>query len=315
MFIRLTAILGLAFAAAFAQMQPGHAETVTGQLSADNRFRINLSYGSGQTTTVATSNTNCCTVEDVTFDIDTTRLATCSVQIVAWDEGDAVMSTRAGLIGFLSGNAGTVATGSSVISAYNTNVLAPSLPSPSSAHYEAWIAAANGPASIVHPLIQANWGSMAFLGFTNPPSNMTWIWTDPWTMFQADHYNSFVIPCAALVTDTPSGPFDDDHFACYEPVKKQAPTPETELLIRDQFGEAGVVIGDPVLLCNPAEKHHNQDVFPIRNKSRHLACYEVIKQAPVYPPAVTIENQIETNEFAFDQNKEVVCVPTKKEHL
>ncbi|WP_439103614.1 DUF7450 family protein [Celeribacter marinus] len=294
-----------------------HGETVTGELTADNHFMINLSYGSGNTSTVVQTLGGWTSVEDISFDIDTARLGTCSVQILAWDNPQSMVNRAGGLIGYLTGNAGTVATGSSIITLHETGQSASGFATLTTSDFETWIAASTNPATSVLPMLVPPNPTSPWvpLSFSNPPSNLTWIWDRPFPLFGNDEILSFVIPCAALVTDTPPTPFDEDHFSCYKPIKLQEPSEKVELKIEDQFGEGTIVLGDPVLHCNPSRKRHNGAEFGIENKERHLVCYEIIKQSPVYPPAVEIENQIGTSIYAFDQDREMFCVPSSKEEM
>jgi hypothetical protein len=255
-------------------------------------------------------------VETVSFDIDTTRLQNCSVQIVAWTDDD-VFWTEAGLKGIFTGNAGTLYTGGFAIRKFTSNVSALLTPSPTMGDFETWITNSTSVPSIVLWQIQSIWNSAVF---TNPPAGMKWIWDTMFPIFQTDNYRSFVFPCSAVVThfpappEPPSNPLDDDHFACYLPNKIQEMT-ETELVIEDQFGEAKIVIGKPVLHCNPSFKRHDGQDFPIHNRIRHLVCYEILGQSEMKAPPVEIKNQIESNIYIVEQQREMFCVPSSKEEL
>ncbi|HHS94602.1 MAG TPA: hypothetical protein ENK63_04615 [Rhodobacterales bacterium] len=309
--------LALATLLFFNHATPARAETVTGEMTADDYFMINVSYGPGQTTTVVPATGGWQSVETVSFEIDTRRLSNCTVQIVAWSTGGPWFLNFGGVIGHLTGNAGTMMTGSSAIGHYHTFVTPGMVQNaPSMAQFDAWIAASTGPAATVDPFWQqAFWGNP---GFTTYPVGMEWIWSSVYPHTAHQEYRSFTFPCSAVVTDTPPpppGPFDGDHFSCYKPIKLQAPSPEIELFIRDQFGDAESLIGDPVLHCNPSKKLHNGVEFGIANRERHLVCYEIIKQSEVFPPGVEIENQIGTSQYSFNQRREMFCVPSSKAEL
>jgi hypothetical protein len=254
----------------------------------------------------------------VSFDIDTTRLQDCSVQIVAWNNEQWFSFHPAALKGFFTGNAGTVYTGGFAMRTVNTYVSPSSSTPPTVSDFETWIAnSINAPTVIWWPL-QSSWSGAVF---TNPPTGIKWIWDSAIPWFASENYRSFVFPCSAIVThlptepsDPPADPLDDDHFACYLPNKIQEMT-ETELEIEDQFGEAKIVIGKPVLHCNPSFKRHNGEDFPIHNRIRHLVCYEILDQSEMKAPPVKIKNQIESNIYIVEQQREMFCVPSSKEEL
>jgi hypothetical protein len=71
--------------------------------------------------------------------------------------------------------------------------------------------------------------------------------------------------------------FDDrdnmNHYWCYE---ANGPRVGVRATLDDQFnGPDKVPVTTPTLFCNPAEKVHGDDTFPIEDEELHLACYEI----------------------------------------
>lgn len=309
-FILRAALMGLLATAAAAQ-----SATVSGQMTADNTFMINLSYGPGQTTTVVPPTTSWTTAHPVSFEVDTTRLADCTIQILAWNSPTGLLNVS-GLQGFLTGNSGTAFTGSGMFR-HTTTTVSSSDPV-TTADFEAWIAASTQPTTQAGLFHLGVWDATP--GFSNAPADMTWIELDGGRdIFGSSDslYNSFVLPCSAILKDLPPeiNPLADDHFACYVPIELQEPSEEVELQIADQFGEAKIVIGRAVLHCNPSKKVHNGEEFGTHNRERHLVCYEIIEQSKLNPPVVRTENQIETNIYTFEPKREMFCVPSLKQEL
>ncbi len=310
-------ILGLSVA-----VSPAFGATVQGEVTADNTFMINVSYGAGQTSTVVPATGSWNSAESVSFHIDETRLHNCTIQIVAWNDNSFLFTNVAGLIGHLSGNNGTMVTGSSAIGLYQTNISSVGGGAALNAsNFENWMAAPSQTPTHVSTFLQNFWwapNGLGSIGFSQTPTGMQWVWDSASTWSGHSDYLSFSFPCSAVVTDFPApppGPFDEDHFSCYKPIKVENAPSEVELFIRDQFGESAIVIGQPVLHCNPSTKHHNGQDFDIENRERHLVCYDIIKQDTVFPPAVEITNQIEVNRYTSDQEREMFCVPSKKREL
>jgi hypothetical protein len=102
-----------------------------------------------------------------------------------------------------------------------------------------------------------------------------------------------------------------NHFGCYRVAESRALRPET-LQIRDQFGRAEVVLGRPVMVCNPSVKIHNDRTFGVTNPERHLVCYDIARQSDQQRPRRVVTNnqmapaQLTTNE------RQMYCVPSSK---
>ena len=83
-------------------------------------------------------------------------------------------------------------------------------------------------------------------------------------------------------------PFGLDHFKCYA---AQGSPANATVDLRDQFHfEPQVVVLNPDWYCNPAQKIHNGQVFPIGDPNEHLVCYLINPQAP-FAFNVNINNQ------------------------
>ncbi|WP_417221940.1 hypothetical protein [Amphritea sp.] len=111
------------------------------------------------------------------------------------------------------------------------------------------------------------------------------------------------------------GPVDvkGEHFQCYDvkPAEKSKPV---EITIQDQFGRDKVVLGQPVMLCNPSAKIHGKKSYRIQNKERHLVCYHIIKQRSPKSLKVQINNQFEGNGLQTGE-RQIFCAPSLKKHI
>ena len=104
-----------------------------------------------------------------------------------------------------------------------------------------------------------------------------------------------------------------EHFQCYG-VEKGDQLKSEYISVRDQFGAARIVLGKPVMLCNPSEKTHRDKRFSIENKERHLVCYNIVKQEKNRSVPVQINNQFAPDDIYAGQRK-MFCVPSSKKHL
>ena len=104
-----------------------------------------------------------------------------------------------------------------------------------------------------------------------------------------------------------------EHFQCYG-VEKGDQLKSEYISVRDQFGAARIVLGKPVMLCNPSQKTHRGKSFDIENKERHLVCYNIIKQEQNRPISVQINNQFAPDDIYASQRR-MFCVPSSKKHL
>lgn len=98
-----------------------------------------------------------------------------------------------------------------------------------------------------------------------------------------------------------------DHFECY---RVQGAAVNQTVDLRDEFKQAsGLVVGKPVLLCNPTRKIHNGQTYEIKHPEAHLVCYQVTK--------VRVNRQINT-QTQFQQalltvkNPKLLCAPSQK---
>lgn len=103
-----------------------------------------------------------------------------------------------------------------------------------------------------------------------------------------------------------------DHMQCYRIPKSAAVKPET-LVVADQFGKSEIVLGRPILHCNPSVKVHRGKTYKVERPKIHLACYEIIRQARRQQQyQVQLSNQFGVQRTAVDR-RQVFCAPTYKE--
>jgi hypothetical protein len=100
-----------------------------------------------------------------------------------------------------------------------------------------------------------------------------------------------------------------DHFKCY---RAYGAAPRSTIVrLKDQFHDATVTVGRPVLHCNPVEKRHGAAVVPIQHPEAHLLCYYVTKTA--LPDAISFFTR---NQFGEEQlratQSDILCVPSEK---
>jgi hypothetical protein len=107
--------------------------------------------------------------------------------------------------------------------------------------------------------------------------------------------------------------FDDranlNHYWCYE---ANGPRVGVRATLEDQFsGPDNVRITTPTLLCNPAEKVHDGQRFPIEDRNLHLACYEIHGKQKTQQFMIDVENQFEEDVFQTAA-WEILCAPAEK---
>jgi hypothetical protein len=107
--------------------------------------------------------------------------------------------------------------------------------------------------------------------------------------------------------------FDDrnrmNHYWCYE---ANGPRVGVQAVLEDQFsGPDSVRVTTPTLLCNPAEKVHGGETFPIEDEELHLACYEIHGKQKTQQFMVGVENQFEEDVFQTAA-WEIICAPAEK---
>jgi len=102
-----------------------------------------------------------------------------------------------------------------------------------------------------------------------------------------------------------------DHYLCYE-VISGLPVGLDGVILTDQFDQEPVTVGDPILLCNPADKIVPDDGIPIFDNENHLACYDI---TPYLSPALT--EVVANDQFGDSQftvlDHQFLCVPSTKE--
>jgi hypothetical protein len=102
-----------------------------------------------------------------------------------------------------------------------------------------------------------------------------------------------------------------NHFGCYRVAESRPLRPET-LQIRDQFGRAEVVLGRPVMVCNPSIKVHNDRTFGVTNPERHLICYDIARQNDQQRSRrVQTNNQMAPAQLTTNE-RQMYCVPSSK---
>ncbi len=109
-------------------------------------------------------------------------------------------------------------------------------------------------------------------------------------------------------------PMPGNHWQCYRVVQGPTLKPE-ELTIQDQFGRAQIVLGKPVLLCNPSTKVHNRVGYDIKEPDIHLVCYQPVKQSDrQIKRKVKINNQMAPATLDL-AGRQMFCVPSSKKRL
>jgi hypothetical protein len=101
-----------------------------------------------------------------------------------------------------------------------------------------------------------------------------------------------------------------DHYVCYEAISGP-PVGLDGVILTDQFHQEQVTVGDPMLLCNPADKIVPDDGKPIFNNDNHLACYDITPHEPMLPLEVWANDQFGDSMFMVLENQ-YLCVPSDK---
>ncbi len=107
--------------------------------------------------------------------------------------------------------------------------------------------------------------------------------------------------------DHPSGL---DHYVCYQALSGP-PVGLGGVILTDQFHQEQVNVGDPMLLCNPADKIVPEDGLPIYDNENHLACYDIMPHMQPPPLEVWANDQFGDSMFLVLEN-EYLCVPSTK---
>lgn len=303
-----------------------HAGTINGAAMADNDFIVVLQNGASYSTIYESQNGSLWNqIEQFSANVDLPRrdLLNCSINIIAWGDG----SSRQGLAAILKGDAGTIYTGSGHFIAGQSNISSSGWANtnggPTSAQIPSILSAASAPAQSFNGTVGAGtspWGAHAF-----PPSlltgvntaNFKWVWpsTNP-TNVRRRVYSVFKAPCGKLLKPTPPPPPpvpDGEHFQCYMIQKGDRVEPKP-FRVADQFGKSTIVLGKPVMLCNPSMKIHKDKEFPIINKERHLVCYNIVKQNEVKNQHLMVNTQFGSDEVISTRRK-LFCAPAGKRHI
>jgi hypothetical protein len=108
--------------------------------------------------------------------------------------------------------------------------------------------------------------------------------------------------------DHPSGL---DHYLCYEAISGP-PVGLDGVILMDQFQLQQVTVGDPMLLCNPADKIVPEDGLPIYDRENHLACYDISPHEPLpFTIHVVANDQFGDSQFVILENQ-FLCAPSEK---
>ncbi|MFM5929901.1 MAG: hypothetical protein ACKOPQ_03230 [Novosphingobium sp.] len=105
-----------------------------------------------------------------------------------------------------------------------------------------------------------------------------------------------------------------DHFQCYRVPESKPLNPE-KLQVSDQFGRGEIVLGRPVMICNPSTKVHNGKRYRVANPAMHLVCYDIVRQ-PDAPRrrGVNVNNQMGPTSFVV-ADRQSFCVPSIKKPI
>ncbi len=115
--------------------------------------------------------------------------------------------------------------------------------------------------------------------------------------------DSLPTPCAGTVPD-PTCTLS--HFWCYQATGNPVFAMVT---LQDQFRtQNGVQLQQPALFCNPVQKVHGIQTFPILN-TQGLVCYNITRQD--FKKSISIVNQFETNNTLQVGADRFLCVPSQ----
>ena len=293
------------------------AGQIDGAINADNRFTVAITQNGNVVSRYdAPSGYNWKTTQR--FSLNTPEnLKQCQVNVIVW--GDNAVAE--GFAGVLKGNNGHIYSGgtgnSGFAKASQSGFASGGISNLPNAGQIVTMAGQNGaaPSVISSPV----WGAPS--GYTGSdfsngaiPGNMAWV-KPQGAGATTNRYWSFSSPCGSLVKPAMPAPIDvaGDHFQCYM-IKKGDNLKEETLYIKDQFGGTETVLGRPVMLCNPSTKRHNDKDYKIRNKKRHLVCYNYAKRQDMKQQSLLINNQMASDKVVATK-REMFCVPSVKYHL
>lgn len=141
------------------------------------------------------------------------------------------------------------------------------------------------------------------------------------TVFVSHQFGSFkltvreprylVLPANKFLTEPANGgelPVAN-HYLCYE---ADGDTLNIPAVIQDQFGTATIFIKQPRYFCNPVEKTHGGQFFPIIDFDAHLTCYDIETGLPPIGADVWLQDQLH---FTGNQALEPCwfCIPSSKD--
>ena len=320
---------GVAASLAFASV--ADAAPVTGSVNVDNDFIVVLSVTDALGNTTNTTEYKGLHArawhkrEDFTFEVpsDNTNKQ-CSINVIAW--GDRAVSQ--GFAGIFRGPNGTIYTGGPGITAQATGIASSGWAQtggPSQANIDTIVAGSFLPNPFEIPGTVTGgtnpWGTINYSSVMSgvPAGNFQWIW--PTSNQMTGQYSAFRMDCGGVVKQVPPPPppmpdpidVPGDHFQCYM-LKKGDRLKEETLYIEDQFGKSEAVLGRPVMLCNPSAKIHNRKEYGVRDKKRHLVCYNYTKRQKPISEDLMINNQMGSDKVVATKD-ELFCVPSHKYHL
>jgi hypothetical protein len=158
---------------------------------------------------------------------------------------------------------------------------------------------------IINDVVHMDWWN-----FKPVPSKHVVIVTDQfgqnqWVVGSA-HY--LLTPSLKNVNPDPRGgppPPVWNHYLCYDALK--GPLLNQRVTLIDQFGNVQVVVLAAKYFCNPVEKNDQGKIYPIIDKTAHLACYQVDNPLPDINNITTID-QFGFWKTTIDRN-DCLCVP------
>lgn len=302
-----------------------NAAVIEGSMNVDNDFIVVHSQN-GVNNIIAQSGNGSLWRETESFSVNVDdnpdALKQCSINVIAWGDG----SSKQGFAGVIKSNGSTVYTGGPGINAYQSSMTSGGWASNSSGPTQTQVdsllssAVYSAPHEISGTVTGGTspWGSMIYpasLMTGVNPANFQWIWST--SNLSKKTYSVFNMPCGNVVKPVPVMPkpinVRGDHFQCYM-LKKGDNLKEETLHIEDQFGATKTVLGRPVMLCNPSAKRHNGKDYKIRNKKRHLVCYNYRERQEVKSQSLMINNQMGPDKVVSSK-RELFCVPSEKYHL
>ena len=294
------------------------AAQIDGIVNADNRFTVAITQNGNIVSRYdAPSNYDWRTKQR--FSLQTPEnLKQCRVNVIVW--GDNAVGE--GFAGVLKGNKGQIYTGGTGAQGFERAVQSTMLSGGSASLPTTGevisMAGQNGPTPSVisSPVWGAASGYYTGSDFSNGavPSNFNWIKPQGAGKTTNRHW-VYSTSCGNLVKPEMPAPIDvsGDHFQCYM-LKKGDNVKEQTLMIEDQFGKSEAVLGRPVMLCNPSSKLHNRKNYGVRNKERHLVCYNYAKRQKPISEDLMINNQMGSDKVVATKD-ELFCVPSHKYHL